>query len=306
MHWIEQIAAFNNVIRPITMQRRFNGIAWAFIAFGGITAIAQTAAPPAPAQSAPSALPDSPSPVPAAPHPHLSAPAELPSVPEPTLIPYAGTTAQQITILEDTMIRVMTSEPIDSKHARNGTPVLCMVNEDVLVDGVLAIPRGATAHGEVVRSKKAGVLTGSPELVIKLVSLDLGGRTYPLYTYLFKMMGASKTQPTETKAMRGAAVGAVVGELASGVSTKSGVVEPTNETGRAVSMGTLAAVGAGVGTAISAATPGPGIRIPSEAQVDFYLAAPITVTKVSAKEAERLAEGLHSGGPSLYLRGESP
>jgi hypothetical protein len=203
------------------------------------------------------------------------------------------------------MIRVMTNEPIDSKHARDGTPVLCMVNEDVLVDGALAIPRGATAHGVVVRSKKAGVLTGSPELIIKLVSLDLGGRTYPLYTYLFKMTGASKTQPTQTKALRGAAVGTVAGAMASGVSSKGGMQE-MDGTGRAVSMATGAAVGAGVGTAISAATPGPGIRIPSEAQVDFYLAAPITVTKVSEREAARLAEGLHSGGPSLYLRGEAP
>jgi hypothetical protein len=40
--------------------------------------------------------------------------------------------------------------------------------------------------------------------------------------------------------------------------------------------------------------------------VDFYLAAPVTVTPVSAKEAARLAQGLHSGGPNLYLRGDTP
>jgi hypothetical protein len=237
-------------------------------------------------------------------------PADLPAAPQPTPIPFAGARQvvageQQITILEDTMIRVMTSEPIDSKRARDGTPVSCFVSEDVVVGDVLAIPRGAMARGEVVRAKKAGVLTGSPELTIKLVSLELGGRTYPLYTYLFKMTGASKTQPTETKAMRGAAVGAIAGALAGGVSSKGGVQE-ADGLGRAASMGTGAALGAGVGTAIAAATPGPGIRIPSEAQVDFYLAAPITVKKVSEKEAARLAEGLRPGGPSLYLRGEAP
>jgi hypothetical protein len=40
--------------------------------------------------------------------------------------------------------------------------------------------------------------------------------------------------------------------------------------------------------------------------VEFYLAAPITVSPVSDKEAERLAEGLHPGGPVLYLRGDTP
>jgi hypothetical protein len=76
--------------------------------------------------------------------------------------------------------------------------------------------------------------------------------------------------------------------------------------GRAASVGTDATIGAGVGTLVAAATPGPGIWIPSEAEVDFYLAAPVTVTPVSAKEAARLAQGLHSGGPNLYLRGDTP
>jgi hypothetical protein len=225
--------------------------------------------------------------------------------PEPP-IPATGAQATQVTILEDTMIRVMTNDSINSKHVKSGAPILCTVSEDVLVGDSLAIPRGATVHAEVVKSKKAGVLTGSPELIFKLDSLDLGGRRYPLYGYLFKMTGMSKTGGTETKAVRGAAAGAIAGAIASGVSANNGVVEPANGTSQAVSMGAGAAVGAGVGTAISAATPGPGIFIPSEAQVDFYLAAPITVTKVSAKEAARLAEGLHSGGPSLYLRGETP
>jgi len=277
----------------------------ALLVASGMAAMAQSPTPDEPTQTAPSALPDLPSPIPAAGQPKPSAPAQLPSFPQPASIPFEGARAQQITILEGTMIRVMTSEPIDSKRARNGTQVSCIVSQDVLVDDVLAIPRGAAAHGMVIRSKKAGVLTGNPELIIKLVSLDLGGRSYPLYTYLFKMTGASKTQPTETKAMLGAEVGTVAGALASGVSAKQGIQE-TDGTGRAVGMATGAAVGVGVGTAISAVTPGPGIRIPSEAQVDFYLAAPITVTKLSPKEAARLAEGLRSGGPSLYLRGEEP
>lgn len=178
--------------------------------------------------------------------------------------------------------------------------------EDVLVGDTLAIPRGATVHAEVFKKKKAGVLTGSPELTLKLVSLDLGSRTYPLYSYLLKVTGTSKTGPTETKAARGAGVGAIAGALASGMSAKNGMVEPADATGRAVSVLAGAGVGAGIGTAVSAVSPGPAIYIPSEAQADFYLAAPITVTKVSAKEAARLAEGLHSGGPSLYVRGETP
>jgi hypothetical protein len=198
----------------------------------------------------------------------------------------------------------MTNEPVNSKRAESGTPVLFTVSEDVIAGNVLAIPRGATVHGKVIKSKKTGMLTGSPELTLKLVSLNLGGRSYPLDSYLFKVKGTSKTGPTETKALRGAAVGAIVGSITSGVSSKGAVT--TDDSGRVASMAAGAAVGAGVGTMISAATPGPGIWIPSESQVDFYLASPVTVTPVSAKEAARLAQGLRPGGPSLYVRGDTP
>lgn len=204
-----------------------------------------------------------------------------------------------ITILEDTLIRVRTLEPLNSKQVKEGSPVLFMVSEDVFVGDVLAIPLGATVHGVVIKSKKSGVLTGSPELELQLVSLDLGGRNYSLDSYHFKVKGASKTKPTETKAIRGAYVGALLGTISN--PSMGRTVE-----GRTASAGTDAAIGAGVGTLVSAATPGPGIRFPSESQVDFYLAAPVTVTPVSAKEAARLALGLRPGGPQLYLRGDTP
>jgi hypothetical protein len=277
--------------------------AWAaIVVLSGSAAWAQsmppTQAPTASEQAQPAALPDAPTslsrPTPA------SAPVQPKSVveaPAPTAKPVAQA---PLTVLEDTLIRVITNESINSKRAKNGTPVLFTVSEDVVVGDGLAIPRGATVHGIVSESKKAGVLTGNPELTLKLVSLNLGGRSYPLYAYPFKVKGLSKTKPTETKALQGAYVGAIAGSFASGVSAKGGVIDDGSS--KVAGMTAGAAVGAGVGAMVSAATPGPGIWIPAEAQVDFYLAAPVTVTPVSAKEAARLAQGLHPGGPSLYVR----
>ena len=227
--------------------------------------------------------------------------AAAPALQQPASIQPAESEAPKIpvTILEDTLIRVLTNEPLNSKRSERGSAVLLTVSEDVFVGNILAIPRGATVHGEVIQSKKTGVLTGSPELTLKLVSLDMGGRSYPLYSYQFKVTGTSKTKPTETKALRGAAVGALLGSVSNPGMGRTGV-------GRAASMGTDADIGVGVGALVSAVTPGPGIRIPSEAQMDFYLAAPVAVTPVSAKVAARLAQGLHPGGPSLYVRGDTP
>lgn len=203
-------------------------------------------------------------------------------------------------ILEDTPIRVLTNSVIATTNAEQGTSLAFTVSDDVVVDNVLAIPRGALVRGEVLKSKKSGALTGSPELILKLDALMLGGHTYPLYTYQFKVTGASKTRPTETKALRGAGIGAIVG--GSVAASKAGVTDSA----RVASATAGAAVGAGVGTLISAASAGPAIRIPAESEIEFQLASPIAVTPVSAKEAARLAQGLHQGGPVLYVRGETP
>jgi hypothetical protein len=70
--------------------------------------------------------------------------------------------------------------------------------------------------------------------------------------------------------------------------------------------GWSAAIGAGVGTMVSAATPGPSVTIPVESQMDFYLASPISVMPVSAKETAQFAQEYHHGGPVLYVRGDTP
>jgi hypothetical protein len=206
-----------------------------------------------------------------------------------------------VTVLENTVIRVLTDDPMSNRQTHPGALLRFTLSEDVVVDHVVVIPRGATVRGTVVESRSSGTLTGSPELTLKLTSLDLGGRTYPLYTYLFRVQGTSKTKPTETKIKGGAVIGAIVGGALSG-SAKG----ETTAVGRAAGMGTGAVLGAGIGTAVAAAIPGPILDIPAESQMDFSLALPIAVEPVSAKEAARLSEGLHHGGPVLYVRGETP
>lgn len=206
-----------------------------------------------------------------------------------------------VTVPENTLLRVLTDEPLSSRHSKDGQAVLFTLNEDVIADNMLVIPRGATIHGEVIGAKKTGALTGSAELTLKLVSLDFGKQSYPLYTYQFRVQGVSKTRPTETKVKGGAVIGAVVGGVFSG-SAKG----ETTAVGKLAGMGTGAALGAGVGALTSAATPGPAVTLPAESQMDFYLASPISVKPLDAKEAARLAQGLHAGGPILYVRGDTP
>jgi hypothetical protein len=195
-----------------------------------------------------------------------------------------------LTVPQGTLLQLRTNEPVNARHAMDGTPVQFMMISDVIVGGYLAIPRGAIVHGVVTERKRTGALSGRSELALNLVSLDLGRQSYPLDTDQFKVKGPNKAGRTASNALGGALLGAIIGGAA----------------GRGFGAAVGAGAGAAAGTAASAATPGPDVWIPTEALMEFHLNTPLTVQPVSAEEAVRLAEGLYPGGPALYRRGYPP
>jgi hypothetical protein len=212
--------------------------------------------------------------------------------PQPQVAQMPEPPHEPVTLVKGTLLKVRTSEPLSSKKAKDGTPIEFTVVRDVYAAGVLAIPRGATIHGEVLDVKKSGALGGSPELALKLDSLDLGGKSYALDSDPFSVKGPNKAGRTVGNAFGGALLGAIIGGAVGG--------------------GGGAAIGAGAGavggTAASAATPGPQVWIPAEALMDFHLNNPLTVTPVSSQEAMRLAANAPppSQRPTLYRRGYYP
>ncbi|WP_131997023.1 hypothetical protein [Acidipila rosea] len=274
------------------------------LASAGVSIQAQQMAPtPSPDAALKESLPDAPS-THALPSSQADTPAQQQSSSsqsEPTQALVPSNPNVFVTVLENTLLRVRTDQPLSSRYSKGGQPVLFTLSEDVIVDNMLVIPRGATIHGEVVGAKKAGTLTGSPDLILRLTSLDLGKQSYPLYAYQFRVEGTSKSKPTETKIKGGAVIGAIVGGVFSG-SAKG----ETTAVGKLAGMGTGAALGAGVGALTSAATPGPTVTLPAESQMDFYLASPISVKPLMEKEAARLSQGFRRGEPVLYVRGDTP
>ena len=152
--------------------------------------------------------------------------------------------------MENTRLRVISNAPLRSGKTRVGTPVDFLLSENVVVGNVLILPRGATLEGEVMRSKKAGRLKGAADLILELVSLNLGGRRYRVYTYQLSVEGGSKKNPAPA-IVGSAEVGALAGAV---VSAKNG---ETTASGKAADIGGGAAAGAGVGTLVSVVTPGP-------------------------------------------------
>jgi BON domain-containing protein len=212
-------------------------------------------------------------------------PPQYPQAPQaPRYAPATG----PVILPAGTLLQLRTSEPVDSKRAKDGEPVQFMVIQDVTMGGVLAIPRGAVVHGVVSEHKNvgSGSMGGSSSLTLTLTSLDLGGRNYPLQSDQFKVKAPNKAGQTVGSALTGGVIGTIIG--------------------CAVGRGEGCAIGAGAGvaggTALGAAEPGYRAWIPAEALVTFHLAAPVTVVPVGPQEAARLAQGLYPGGPALYRR----
>jgi hypothetical protein len=209
---------------------------------------------------------------------------QQPQMPEPPHDP--------VTVAQGALLKVRTSEPLDSKKAVPGTPVEFTVVRDVYAGGVIAIPRGAVIRGQVTDVKKSGALGGKPELGLQLQTLELGGQSYAINSDPFEVKGPNKAGRTVGNAFGGAILGAIIGGAVGG--------------------GGGAAIGAGAGavggTAATAASPGPRVWIPAEAILDFHLNAPITVKPVSYQEAQRLSQNAlpPTQRPTLYRRGYYP
>ena len=224
-------------------------------------------------------------------------------------------TGNAVTVLENTPLQVMNDMPISSRTTKVGARVSFTVTRDVVVDGILVIPCGATVLGKVVSAKQAGRLVGASNLTLELTALNLDGKSYRLYTTPFKVVGQNKTRPTVEKMTIGAAVGGVAAKatvptnmsetILSAGGPPQTVHDAISPADQAKGIALAAGMGAGVGAAIAASSPPSIARIPAESEMEFTLASPIAVYPVNQQAARKLARGMYRGGPVLYVRGES-
>jgi len=202
--------------------------------------------------------------------------------------PYQQQPLTPVTIPSGTLLQVRTSEPLDATRVQPGQVFAATVAADVYQGSVLALPRGAVITGKVVATQSnKGDLAGKQGLSLALTSVNLGGQVYTLPTDTWSGQGPGKGGYSAGNTIGGAGIGAVIGAIAGGGA------------GAAIGAGAGAILGAGT----SAATTGPRMYVPAEAVLNFHLAAPVTVTPVSAQEAQRLAS---SSQPQLQRRGPYP
>ncbi len=209
------------------------------------------------------------------------------------------------TLGENTVLRVFHDAALSSSQLKPREKLTFRVAQNICQGNLLVIPRGARVNGLVLQSKKTHIILGQARLLLQLTSIELGGVTYPLFTYPVEVVGKNKTRATEKKAAIGGAVGAATELEAVQYWEYTGQINENNApTGRQIvtNTATLAGVGAGVGTTVSAFTPGYQARIPAESVLKFTFNAPLFILPASAHDADRLGQELNQGGPRLYGR----
>ena len=136
-----------------------------------------------------------------------------------------------------TSITVRMIDSVNSEQSRLGETFRASVDEPVMVDGQVVVPRGADAITKLVEDQQSGKIAGKGD--VSRSSGSRGARSA-------KVIGGT------------AALGAIIGALAGG--------------GKGAAIG--AGSGAAVGTGAEVLTKGQTVKIPSETRLTFTLQQP--------------------------------
>ncbi len=155
-----------------------------------------------------------------------------------------------------TSFRVRTIDPIDVDYTQAGMKFRASVDDPIMSGGVVIVPRGADVVMVAAKVAQGGRMKGSDLIELKVNSISVRGRSYPVVTSVTESKSAGEGKKTARKAVGGAGLGAIIGGIAGG--------------GTGAAIGALA--GGATGTAI-AASGQPHLKIPAETRLQFQLLA---------------------------------
>ena len=167
-----------------------------------------------------------------------------------------------ITIPAGTPIGVRLQNSISSASANSGDHFDAVIDEDVVVDGHVVIPKGANATGRVVAAKNSGRLHAPGYLRLALSSVSVNGKDVPVETSSIFAQGGSHKNRNLAMIGGGTAAGALIGGLAGG--------------GKGALIGS--AIGAGAGTGTAYATGKKEVGFAAERRLTFRVTQPLTIS----------------------------
>ena len=174
---------------------------------------------------------------------------------------YSNAAPTYVTVPAGTRISIRTIDAIDSTKNRVGDRFQATLEESIVLDDNVVVPKGSDVHGRLAESKQSGKFTGRSELKLELTGIVVNGVTIPVVTGEYELTGKSRGASTAKRTVGGAAVGSIIGAIAGG--------------GKGAAIG--AGAGAGIGAASEIITKGDQVKIPSETLLDFTLAQDLSI-----------------------------
>ena len=182
------------------------------------------------------------------------APPPPPPAPDPSKAP------APVTVPANTTLNVLLTEGIDVDAAKSGMTFKGLLDDPVMLEGRVIIPRNTAVALQAVKVEQAGKVKGADKITLKANSLSFGGRKYEIVTAYVESKGGGEGRKTGRKVAGGAGLGAVIGGIAGG--------------------GSGAAIGAAVGGATGAVVASQGtehLKLPAETRLQFQLTSAVTV-----------------------------
>jgi hypothetical protein len=177
----------------------------------------------------------------------------------------AGLTAAahaQVNLPAGSAILVTLDQSVSSKDARTGQKLDGTVAQEVVVNGKVAVPKGARAQLSVADVQASGRLSTPAKLWLQVDSIEVKGHSYRTATRWSGQTGPNHNERNVVAIGGGTGAGALIGGLAGG--------------GKGALIG--AAVGAGAGTAGAAATGKKDVTFPAETRLRFVTTKPVKVS----------------------------
>lgn len=203
--------------------------------------------------------------------PSRSAPAVSPQLKPPATAPSSGAAPaaparpaaewRDVIVPQGTAIPLELQTPLSSETTQVEAPVRARVRQAVIVDGIVAIPTGATLSGVVTQVERAGRVQGRAQLAFVFNRLEAGNVREDVNAAPVAYVAESTKGEDAAKIGVGAVGGAIVGGILGG--------------GSGAAKG--AVIGGAAGTGVVLATRGEEVTLGQGTVLAASLASPLTV-----------------------------
>src|SRR5436305_6279391 len=175
-----------------------------------------------------------------------------------------------LTVPAGTILTVRTTQPLSSDHNQPGDGFTAVLQQPLVVDGLVVAHRGQTVLGTVTDAQKAGRAKGVSHLGLEIAQLTLvDGQQLPVKRHLLERKGNTSV------GRDAAAIGVTSG---GGAAVGAGVAE-------GVGAGVGAAAGGGLGLAGVLLTRGQPTVVYPETLLTFRVANPVTISTERSEQA---------------------